>query len=225
MWFVIAAEDRPGLERTIARIEETCGLPVYDFPKRREFYLGLWFEIDEQGALATRSIAAPPNGPAHRLDDIDRRLVVDTQEGLALEPHPYAAVARRSGITEGEVIGRLRRMLDSGVIRRIGLVPNHYQLGFRGNGMSVWDIPDERVAELGPLVAGLDFVSHCYERPRHHGVWPYNLFAMVHGRDRDQECRYLVKDFGTSQSPKSTRQRDSRYCPDRPALITTPSRT
>ncbi|PUD98375.1 MAG: hypothetical protein C3L25_12640 [Candidatus Sedimenticola endophacoides] len=51
------------------------------------------------------------------------------------------------------------------------------------------------------------------------------MFFNMSVMDNVQECRYLVKDFGTSQSPKSTRQRDSRYCPDRPALITTPSRT
>ena len=77
-------------------------------------------------------------------------------------------------------------MLDAGAIRRIGAVPNHYRLGLRGNGMTVWDVPDNRVAEFGALIGGQPFVSHCYERPRHAGVWPYNLFAMVHGHDRSE---------------------------------------
>jgi DNA-binding Lrp family transcriptional regulator len=70
------------------------------------------------------------------------------------------------------------------MIRRIGAVPNHYRLGLRGNGMTVWDVPDELAADLGEQVGALDFVSHSYLRPRYPGIWPYNLFAMVHGHDR-----------------------------------------
>jgi DNA-binding Lrp family transcriptional regulator len=83
-------------------------------------------------------------------------------------------------------MARLQRMLDSGVIRRIGAVPNHYLLGYKSNGMSVWNVPDERIRELGQKIGELDFVSHCYHRPRHLPEWPYNLFAMVHGRDRPE---------------------------------------
>ena len=120
------------------------------------------------------------------MDATDRRLVVATQAGLPLEPEPYAAVARAVGITPEEVMRRLRRMLDAGVIRRIGAVPNHYALGFRANGMSVWDVDDVRVEDLGVRVGALRFVSHCYLRPRVPPVWRYNLFAMVHGRDREE---------------------------------------
>jgi DNA-binding Lrp family transcriptional regulator len=59
--------------------------------------------------------------------------------------------------------------------------------------MSVWDVPDERVDEAGRMVGGLEFVSHCYRRPRHLPDWPYNLFAMVHGRSRDEVSDKLVR--------------------------------
>ena len=77
-------------------------------------------------------------------------------------------------------------MLASGIIRRIGAVPNHYRLGLTANGMTVWDVDEDKVIELGNIIGQLDFVSHCYQRPRHLPVWPYNLFAMVHGHDRDE---------------------------------------
>ena len=93
-------------------------------------------------------------------------------------------VAEQLGLEPAEVMTRLRRMLASGMVRRIGVVPDHYALGYKGNGMSVWDVPEERVRELGPMIGALDFVSHCYHRPRHLPEWPYNLFAMVHGHDR-----------------------------------------
>jgi DNA-binding Lrp family transcriptional regulator len=113
----------------------------------------------------------------------DRDLVRELAAGLPLAPRPYAEVAARLGASEEEVIGRVQAMLADGRIRRIGAVPNHYALGWTANGMSVWDVEDEAVAELGPRVGALDFVSHCYLRPRRPG-WPYNLFAMVHGRAR-----------------------------------------
>ena len=118
------------------------------------------------------------------LDDLDRRIVAATQGGLPLVARPYHAVAEAVGATPDEVMARLRRMLDAGIVRRIGAVPNHYALGWTANGMSVWDVADDEVAALGPKVGALDFVSHCYRRPRHLPLWPYNLFAMVHGSDR-----------------------------------------
>lgn len=112
-------------------------------------------------------------------------LVRATQAGLPLVPEPYAALAARLGATAEEVMQALRGMLAEGRIRRIGVVPNHYALGYRANGMSVWDVDEARIDELGPRVGALPSVSHCYRRPRRPG-WPYNLFAMVHGRARPE---------------------------------------
>ncbi|MDP6565235.1 MAG: AsnC family transcriptional regulator [Alphaproteobacteria bacterium] len=127
------------------------------------------------------------------LDDIDRRIIVATQAGLPLVADPYRAVAEELGLAADEVMRRLRAMLDAGVIRRIGAVPNHYALGYRANGMSVWDVPEADIGDLGARVGALDFVSHCYHRPRHPPQWPYNLFAMVHGRDRDEVARMVAR--------------------------------
>ena len=120
------------------------------------------------------------------LDAIDRRIIAATQAGLPLVCEPYRAIAETVGADEDEVIARLQRMLAEGAIRRIGAVPNHYALGLVANGMSVWDIADDAIAEIGGKVGALDFVTHCYERPRHLPLWPYNLFAMVHGRSREE---------------------------------------
>lgn len=132
-----------------------------------------------------------PSGPwreinARAMDAVDRRIVLATQDGLPLAPQPYHAVARRLGLPPEEVMDRMRAMVARGAIRRIGAVPNHYALGFRANGMSVWDVADAHVAEAGRRLGALEFVSHCYSRPRQLPEWPYNLFAMVHGRRRDE---------------------------------------
>ena len=120
------------------------------------------------------------------LDALDRRLIVATQAGLPRVPRPYDAIGGELGIGGEEVIARLRRMLDCGVIRRIGAVPNHYAIGYTANGTSVWDVADERIDELGARVGALAFVTHCYRRPRRLPDWPYNLFAMVHSQNRTE---------------------------------------
>lgn len=122
----------------------------------------------------------------HTLDELDRKIVVATQSGLPLVPEPYQQIAAQLGTTSEEVVSRMQKMLESGVIRRVGAVPNHYALGFRGNGMSVWDLPDDKIQEYGIKIGALDFVSHAYHRPRHQPEWNYNFFAMVHGKDRDE---------------------------------------
>ena len=121
-----------------------------------------------------------------KLDAIDRALIVATQGGLPLVARPYQAIGEQVGIAGDEVVRRLQSLLESGIIRRIGAVPNHYAIGWTANGMTVWDVADERIDELGARVGALEFVTHCYRRPRALPDWPYNLFAMVHGNSRDE---------------------------------------
>lgn len=118
------------------------------------------------------------------IDATDRRIIAATQAGLPLVAEPYAEVAGWLGLGETEVIARMARMQASGIIRRIAVAPNHYALGMLANGMSVWDIDDAQAETLGARVGALDFVTHCYLRPRARPLWPYNLFAMLHGPDR-----------------------------------------
>jgi DNA-binding Lrp family transcriptional regulator len=134
------------------------------------------------------------------LDEFDRQLIAATQSGLPLVPRPYEAVGAMLGVSGEVVRERFARLLASGVIRRIGAVPNHYRLGYVANGMTVWDVVDARVDELGAQVGALPGVSHCYRRPRELPRWPYNLFAMLHGRSREEveqqrfEVRALLGD-------------------------------
>ncbi len=120
------------------------------------------------------------------IETIDRKILTATQGGLPLTAQPYAEVAGWLGLEEAEVVSRIQTMIDSGVIRRIAVAPNHYALGMVANGMSVWDVDDAVSEELGAQVGALDFVSHCYLRPRALPEWPYNLFAMLHGSTRDE---------------------------------------
>lgn len=128
------------------------------------------------------------------MDTVDRQLVLATQGGLPLVARPYARLAEQLGLSEADVMLRLQGLLDRGLIRRIGVVPNHYAIGWTANGMTVWNVPDDKVDELGGRVGALPFVTHCYRRPRALPAWPYNLFAMVHGSSRE-ECSAKADDI------------------------------
>lgn len=122
-------------------------------------------------------------------DDLSRQLVELTQAGLPLVEDPWAWLAEKLGIDVDATLALLQRLQADGAIRRIAAVPNHYRLGYRHNGMTVWEVDEAQLGRLGPLVGSQAFVSHCYRRPRREG-WNYNLFAMVHGRSAEEIDTY-----------------------------------
>ena len=135
------------------------------------------------------------------MNALEEKIVRATQAGLPLVPEPYAEIAARIGVSEAQVLSTLEAMLRDGTIRRIGAVPNHYALGYRANAMTVWDVDDAAVDALGRRVGALPFVSHCYRRPRRPPHWRYNLFAMVHGRERadtDRLVDQIARVLGTA---------------------------
>ena len=126
------------------------------------------------------------------LDSIDLQIIQKTQEGLPLVTQPYHAIGEVLGLPVEDVMQRMSVMQESGIIRRIGAIPNHYRLGYKYNGMTVWDIDDQQIDRLGEKVGQLDCVSHCYHRPRHLPDWPYNLFAMVHSKTKKGVNEYVA---------------------------------
>jgi len=167
-------------------------------------------------ALITTPFNAPPG-------DSDLRLLHAVESGLPLVSRPYAAVGERIGMTEGEVIDRLGRMLQQGLIKRLGVVVRHRKLGYRANGMVVWDMADERVEELGQCLGSFDFVTLCYQRPRRLPDWRYNLFTMIHGHDQQQvlsRVEQVIEGCGLQDihhevlfSGRCFKQRGARYSP------------
>ncbi|XVH32167.1 Lrp/AsnC family transcriptional regulator [Haloferacaceae archaeon DSL9] len=186
MWFVVSVADEARIEEVLAEIEAETGQPTYNLPKLREFRVEAKFMLD--GPIADGDVdlsgLGPDVEPAERttLTPAERDLVLEIQGGLPLTETPYGDVADAIGAETEWVVATIKRFALEGKIRRIGVIPNHYALGYTENGMTVWNVPDELVEDVGPAVASLDFVTHCYQRPRHEGVWPYNFFAMTHGR-------------------------------------------
>jgi DNA-binding Lrp family transcriptional regulator len=134
-------------------------------------------------------LALSPPAPQRRSecaapDERDRVLLEALRHGLPLAPRPYAVIGASIGMGEAEVVQRLQRLLAAGVVTRFGIVVRHHELGYGANAMAVWDVPDARVATLGRRIAGFEFVTLCYRRERSLPAWPYNLYCMIHGRDR-----------------------------------------
>jgi DNA-binding Lrp family transcriptional regulator len=119
-------------------------------------------------------------------DPTDYQIVLETQAGIPIVTNPFHELAQKVGISEDDFVLRLQKLKDAGFIRKMAGTPNHYKIGYTANAMTVWNIPDEVVDHVGAIFKSAGFISHCYIRPRALPVWPYNLFAMVHGRSRDE---------------------------------------
>ncbi len=121
----------------------------------------------------------------------EKSLIDVISQGLPLTGRPYAVIARQLCCSENQVLEVLQRLVQRGDIKRFGVVVRHRKLGYRANGMVVWNIPDEQVSELGSCIGQYDFVTLCYQRPRRLPAWPYNLFSMVHGHDRTEVIKQV----------------------------------
>jgi siroheme decarboxylase len=205
MWFVVSVADESRVEEVLAEIEEETGQETYNLPKQREFRVEAKFMLD--GPIPEGDIDLSDLGPdveptgRGTLSPAERDLVLAIQDGFPIVADPYEAIAAELSMDPDWVRETIKRFDQEGKIRRVGVIPNHYALGYTENGMTVWDVPDDLVGEVGPAIASLSFVTHCYERPRHEGVWPYNFFAMTHGRseaeseDRIERVRDRMSEF------------------------------
>lgn len=184
LWFVVTAPDATALRAALARLGAATGLAILELPMERPYYLDLGFPLDGRDATWKRDGIAPTPAPAATVEAEDRAILAAIEDGIDVAPRPFLALARRTGLAEGEILRRIGRLVGSGVISRFGLIVRHRALGIAANAMTVWDIPDEAVDDVGARLAAEPSVTLCYRRPRRLPAWPYNLFAMVHGRER-----------------------------------------
>jgi DNA-binding Lrp family transcriptional regulator len=118
--------------------------------------------------------------------ETEKKLIKIIQDGFNIVKRPYKAIGEKIGCSENQVIEYINLLLEQGKIKRLGLVPHHYNLGIRANGMSCWNIEDNVASDIGKKIAVYPEITHCYQRPRIDGIWPYNIFGMIHGYTRDQ---------------------------------------
>lgn len=120
------------------------------------------------------------------LDDIDKKIILKLQNGIAINCRPYQECATEFGISENEVVQRLQKMKEVGFIRKNAIATNHYKLGYLYNAMTVWEVAEDKIDEVGARFAKFDFISHSYQRPSIPPEWNYTIFAMVHGKSQEE---------------------------------------
>jgi len=182
LWFVVTAAHPSALASAVGRLKAATGHDCLELPMERAYYLDLGFPLDMSGRKT--EVLARARETTLEVGDSDRLLLHALEDGLAITAHPYAELGRRYGETESQVIARLARLLAGGIISRLGVIVRHRALGIAANAMAVWDIDDDKVNDVGAAFAAVPFVTLCYRRPRRLPSWRYNLFTMVHGRDR-----------------------------------------
>ncbi len=122
---------------------------------------------------------------------IDKDIIKELQGDIPICSRPYEVIAEKLGISEKEFIDRTQNLIERGIIRRFGAILNHRKAGFTANAMVVWVAANERVQEVGSIMASFKEVTHCYQRPSLPD-WPYNMFTMIHGSTREQ-CEEIVQ--------------------------------
>lgn len=210
LWFVVTGPDQAAVDEVLSRIQKQSGCRVLAMPMVREFHIDLGFDLQggAKSAGAHGGARQRFNGQEPRkLNRKEQALMGALQAGLKLVRRPYLHLGAKADMGEAEVLETLQRWVVEGVVKRFGVVVRHLELGYTANAMVVWDIPDQRVAEFAEQLAVEPAVSLCYERRRALPYWPYNLYCMIHGSDRQsvqEEVDALNATLGLTAFPTHT---------------------
>lgn len=217
LWFTLICPTEKALDDTLAEIQSRTGVEVLKMPTLQMFKLAVKLDLVGNGragerdhreesrpvpvetrelSAAAREVATirPDQDPREALSPADKALLRQLQGDLPVVARPYRTLGEEAGLTEAEVLARIGVYLDRGWLRRLGAVLYHREAGFKANAMVGWDVPTDRVQEAGNLFASFPQVSHCYERPAYPPDWPYNVFTMVHGRNKE-ETESVIEDM------------------------------
>lgn len=188
LWFVVAAPTASEMNETLRRIGNGTGCEVMDLRLERPYHIDLGFSLS--GAKPKPPVR---HAPCRNATAQEKSVLAAIEDGLPLCSRPYLAVAGALGTSEDAVISMLRELVESGIVARFGCVIRHREVGFTANAMTVWDVPAEWVDAAGCRLASEQGVTLCYRRNRARPHWPYNLFAMVHGRDSEAVRRQVQR--------------------------------
>ncbi|HJV69023.1 Lrp/AsnC family transcriptional regulator [Ideonella sp.] len=227
LWFVLTAPDASALAAALAGLEAATGLAALRLPMQRAYRIDLGFDLRGRTAAAPRT--GPHGAAARPVAPADRSLAALVEDGLPLLERPFDAWAEALGRTPGQVLDVLRGWLAHGTLKRFGTIVRHHELGFAANAMTVFDVPDDAVDACGEALARTPGVTLAYRRARAEG-WPFNLYCMVHGRDRVAVHAVLdaaLAQAGLAACPRAVlfsrrryKQTGGRYFADaRPALM------
>jgi DNA-binding Lrp family transcriptional regulator len=195
MWFTIAVEEdsQLGLDGTLEVLAREAGAEsVRQLPTLTLFKIRMDLEMEgDTNALASKVEAVTP-APVEKVpfDEFDKAVIRATQGDMPVISEPYAPAAAELGISVDKLLEHMAGMRERGILRRVAAILFHRRAGFSANGMGVWKVPEDRIAEIGPQMAAYRGISHCYQRPTYED-WPYSVFTMAHGRSKE-ECDAIL---------------------------------
>jgi DNA-binding Lrp family transcriptional regulator len=201
IWFTIATEpDSPlGVQGTLDVLGREAGAEsIRQLPTLKLFKIRMDLEMEgDTSALAKAvEIAEPAETEPQPYDELDKAVIRALQGDMPVIPEPYAPAAATLGMTQEALLEHLEGMRERRLLRRVAAILFHRRAGFSANGMGVWKVPDEQIAQLGPQMAAFRGISHCYQRPTY-ADWPYSVFTMAHGRSKE-ECDAILDSIAES---------------------------
>jgi siroheme decarboxylase len=200
IWFTIATEpdSQLGLDGTLEALAREAGAEsVRQLPTLKLFKIRMDLEMEGGTEALAKAVEVAPPAETERqpYDEFDMEVIRATQGDMPVIPEPYAPAAHKLNIPQDKLLSHLEQMQERRLLRRVAAILYHRRAGFSANGMGVWNVPDERVMEIGPRMAAFRGISHCYQRPTYED-WPYSVFTMAHGRSKD-ECDAILDSIAT----------------------------
>jgi DNA-binding Lrp family transcriptional regulator len=201
MWFTLAVEkdSKLGLQGTLDVLQEKTGAEsIRQLPTLQLFKIRMDLEMEgDTKSLSAEGVAqAPIELQMQDYTQVDVDVITATQGDLPVVPEPYAEAAVKLGWTQDELLNHLAVMQERGILRRVAAILYHRRAGFSANGMGVWAVPEDRIDELGPRMAAVRGISHCYQRPTYED-WRFSVFTMAHGRSKE-ECDAVLDSIAES---------------------------
>ena len=184
LWFTVTTCGNKDLRTTVEEIKRRTGIPdsdILDLPTTRVFKIDVRFKFTDTAANTARKevVRSPVD-----TDETDQAILHITQEGIPLVREPFEGVAKETGMSQEEVVARLKRLINGGVIKRLGISVNQRKIGILANAVVAWKVPQDRVETVGNILSSYNEVTHCYERKTVHRKWEHNIFTVLHGYDR-----------------------------------------
>lgn len=200
LWFTIATapDSKLGLNGTLDVLKQLSGADsIRQLPTITMFKINMNLEMEGGTEALARTAEAPaplPREPVP-IDDFDVAVIRALQGPMAVRSDAYAPAAEKLGIPVQRLLDHLEGMVGRKLLRRVAAILFHRRAGFSANGMGVWKVPEEQIATIGPRMAAVRGVSHCYRRPTYPD-WPYSVFTMAHGRSKE-ECDAVLDGVAT----------------------------
>ncbi|MBA2504942.1 MAG: Lrp/AsnC family transcriptional regulator [Thermoleophilaceae bacterium] len=195
IWFTLAVEpdSKLGMDGTLEALAAEAGAEsIRQLPTLRLFKIRMDLEMEGDTDALTKAAAEwDYNEPeAIPLSELDVAVIKELQGDMPVRSQPFAPAAKALGISEQTLLDHLADMQERGALRRVAAILFHRRAGFSANGMGVWNVPEDRILELGPRMASFRGISHCYQRPTY-ADWHYSVFTMAHGRSKE-ECDAIL---------------------------------